>query len=183
MLFKIFTRKVPFHEYATDYHLIPVLLERTEIPRRPTGDDQLDSISDEIWDLMRRCWDYTPHNRPTCEDIHQSMFDFTRAQSLQHPQEPIPEIIPWESVRRNPSVVIDYEHVHDILSHVSRIVIRSSRWFLSDTFPLRSDTRHSFRITPVYNSENGDNCQAVCPVFLPLLLRYHWMIIFTSSEG
>lgn len=86
------------------------------IPRRPGGEDKLDTINDEMWGLMGRCWDYAPHKRPNCEDIHRCVVDLAGVQRSEDLQKPTSA----KAVRSHSGVAVNYERVHDILFSVSR---------------------------------------------------------------
>ncbi len=65
---KILTNQRPFYQYTIDPQVISALI-RAEIPIRPATD----IISNEMWSLMEKCWDYVPRKRPTCENIRESL--------------------------------------------------------------------------------------------------------------
>ncbi|KAJ3553427.1 hypothetical protein NP233_g12645 [Leucocoprinus birnbaumii] len=69
--YEILTRLTPFHECATDYHIIRKLILQ-ELPAR-VGDDKGLGPSDRVDPRMRQliywCWDLKPSDRPTCVEI------------------------------------------------------------------------------------------------------------------
>lgn len=116
---KICTCKVPFYQYINDYRLLSALLKDKEIPIRPTPKDQFDVIDDCIWDLMRRCWDYVPSNRPACGEIQQYIAGMGIPDN--RPQTPLqapgPSVF-WEDMRNKSETTIDCERVQQILLSV-----------------------------------------------------------------
>lgn len=52
-----------------------IRLDPMAIPDRPADWPEEDSISDDMWWLMRRCWDSEPCSRPNSNDIHALVTD------------------------------------------------------------------------------------------------------------
>ncbi|XP_006459452.1 hypothetical protein AGABI2DRAFT_66354, partial [Agaricus bisporus var. bisporus H97] len=73
--YEIFTRKIPFYHCANDARLAMIRLDPMAIPDRPADWPEEDSISDDMWWLMRRCWDSEPCSRPNSNDIHALVTD------------------------------------------------------------------------------------------------------------
>ena len=39
-------------------------------PPRPEGDTSNNLVSEELWNIMNRCWSIEPARRPTMEQVH-----------------------------------------------------------------------------------------------------------------
>lgn len=114
---KVMTRKNPFHQYGKDFQVIRALEIGREVPTRPGPKDD-DQIDDRMWELMMKCWDYTPERRPSCGDIVASL----GAQHVRSSSQELFEGGPfWESMRRKLDSRIDYERVRNILLRVARL--------------------------------------------------------------
>jgi hypothetical protein len=61
MFAKLFTGKVPFHEFSVPAVIIKVT--REERPGRPQQTLQL-GLCDDVWDLVKLCWRHEPKRRP-----------------------------------------------------------------------------------------------------------------------
>jgi len=59
--YEIFTGKVPFFEFGERAILLHIL--SGNIPQKSS------SISDDVWTLMKECWDTDPKKRPTAKNI------------------------------------------------------------------------------------------------------------------
>ncbi len=77
--------------------MIAALL-RAEIPTRP----DTNVISDGMWGLMAKCWDYVPMRRPTCENIRESL----QAQNIRAEPSPHSENTTdfWKEVRAQSNI-------------------------------------------------------------------------------
>ncbi|KAF9447814.1 kinase-like protein [Macrolepiota fuliginosa MF-IS2] len=69
----VFTRRIPFYQVHRKETLMAILMKGVAIPLRPPPDDP-DHVEDEMWDLMKKCWNYVPQDRPTCKQL-QSFFE------------------------------------------------------------------------------------------------------------
>jgi len=70
LILECFTEKIPFSEHTRDAAVIHARISRRQIPARPDGQSPKNRISDDLWNLMRRCWAIVPDERPTMEAIH-----------------------------------------------------------------------------------------------------------------
>lgn len=66
---QIFTCKEASHENPDDSTTLTVLVQPREIPTRPVSKDGCNHIDDAMWDIMRRCWNHVPQERPTCKEL------------------------------------------------------------------------------------------------------------------
>ena len=54
-----------------------IRMQQGERPSRPEGQEIIDrGLDDNLWDLLTRCWDAFPENRPT---IHQVLAELPEA--------------------------------------------------------------------------------------------------------
>ncbi|EKM78812.1 hypothetical protein AGABI1DRAFT_41025 [Agaricus bisporus var. burnettii JB137-S8] len=115
--YEIFTRKIPFHHCASDARLFSVRLDSKAIPHRPTDESEVDIVSDDMWRLMKKCWDSEPCSRPNCNDVHAFVNDLlgVREQSSSH------YITLWKAVRGGSEVGATCERARRILYQVSII--------------------------------------------------------------
>jgi hypothetical protein len=57
---QIYTGRHPFPELANDFAVVMRAASK-ESPTRPDSA----CLEDDVWELMRECWDYEPESRPT----------------------------------------------------------------------------------------------------------------------
>ena len=65
---QMFALTGPYDGYSVSEILSAVVFRRV-IPFRPEGVDV------RMWNLMARCWEYTPRDRPSCEEILRYIMD------------------------------------------------------------------------------------------------------------
>lgn len=117
---KVLTSKAPFYQYAANQ--VVAALVRKEIPLRPECDPWIrcGNISDQLWELLEKCWDYIPENRPSCQEIRDCItimgFRDTRSATTANTET---NPAPWEDMAGGSGVKIDYGRVQEILRHVS----------------------------------------------------------------
>jgi serine/threonine protein kinase len=129
---KILTGKFPFHQCYDKYEqqltreAWEAALKRKEIPSRELlrGDVEM---SDNIWDTLKRCWDYNPSTRSTADEL-QAFWS-----ALNTSDDRLSDAMPQ---RPPDNIVIDYERVHAILRNVSM-------WLLRDDFKTKCSGRSS----------------------------------------
>jgi hypothetical protein len=67
-IFQVYTRLAPFHTIFNDMAVFRKVF-MNEQPPRPTLDECHDTaIPDKLWELIIRCWNVTPEDRPTVFD-------------------------------------------------------------------------------------------------------------------
>lgn len=66
VVYEVLSGKVPFDEYGPYVALAKVL--GGERPERPKGDAGK-LFTDDIWDLVERCWKRNPGDRATAKDV------------------------------------------------------------------------------------------------------------------
>ena len=64
------TEEVPFSHISRDAAVVYARIAKRQRPYRPDGQDPKNYVSDDLWDLMMRCWSDEPDNRPTMEQTH-----------------------------------------------------------------------------------------------------------------
>lgn len=117
-MLKILTRKIPFYQYKSENEVVRALVNE-EIPTRAMDGLEVHNQNDDhVWNLMKRCWDYNPQNRPGFREI-QGLIAQTDIADYRLPTSLQPEnaFAFWEAMRGDQ--VLDYKVVSDILLHVS----------------------------------------------------------------
>ncbi|KAF9443484.1 kinase-like protein [Macrolepiota fuliginosa MF-IS2] len=79
--YEVLTRKMPYHECPVDTAVMfRILAEQPEqpeqhLPTRPKANATpgIDQISEEMWTLMKQCWNKKAGDRPKCSDIKRSL--------------------------------------------------------------------------------------------------------------
>lgn len=98
------------------------LLHEKKIPERPDQEPECDKVKDHIWNIMKKCWNYDPSQRPTCNDLWS---EFTDAKVLDAPLEAVVQDennhVLWEAMRTKSSFQVDYERVLGILCKVPNV--------------------------------------------------------------
>ena len=65
------TEEFPFPEISRAAQIVYLRVNRRENPRRPGGQDPRKRVdSDDLWNLMTRCWSYEPDHRPSMAEVH-----------------------------------------------------------------------------------------------------------------
>ena len=75
LILECITEQPPFFHINRDAAVIHARIAKKQDPPRPEGQDQRNRVSDELWDLMNRCWDIKPEQRPTMELVHRFFLD------------------------------------------------------------------------------------------------------------
>ena len=70
LVLECITEEVPFSNLPRDATVIHARISKRQCPPRPDGQDQKNGVSDDLWDLMTRCWSDKPDDRPTMEQVH-----------------------------------------------------------------------------------------------------------------
>ena len=70
LILECITEKIPFHEFSRDAAVVHARISKRQVPPRPDGQSPRNRVSDDLWDLMKRCWSIKPDDRPTVEDIY-----------------------------------------------------------------------------------------------------------------
>ena len=70
LILECITEEVPFSHLSHDAAVIQARIGRKQCPPRPRGQDPKNCVSDDLWDLMMRCWSDQPDYRPTMEHVH-----------------------------------------------------------------------------------------------------------------
>lgn len=75
LILECITEEVPFSNIIRDAAVIHARISKKQCPPRPEGPDGKNRVSDELWDLMKRCWSVKPEQRPTMEQVHRFFLD------------------------------------------------------------------------------------------------------------
>ena len=70
LILECFTERRPFHHLARDAAVLHARISKRQIPPRPDWQEPRERVSDDLWDLMIRCWSKERDNRPTMEQVH-----------------------------------------------------------------------------------------------------------------
>ncbi|KAG9029058.1 hypothetical protein FS837_003666 [Tulasnella sp. UAMH 9824] len=66
--FELFTGRRPYDHCAADVHVIQAIDKQFRHPR-PRGIVEDKGLSDEVWDMMCRCWEQDPVGRPEMSEV------------------------------------------------------------------------------------------------------------------
>ncbi|KAH8108197.1 TKL/TKL-ccin protein kinase [Cristinia sonorae] len=75
-MLECFTEEVPFASLKRDAQVIHRLVTESLNPDRPRGEKVKIWITDDVWMLMKRCWSFTPLNRPLMEEVATRLREF-----------------------------------------------------------------------------------------------------------
>src|SRR5438067_688872 len=76
------TGKKPFHDRPHDQYLMMDILKG----ERPQITDDTPEFYDE---LMKKCWDHNPENRPTAEEIEDCLWEYIQCNATKEKEETI----------------------------------------------------------------------------------------------
>ncbi|TDL27047.1 kinase-like protein [Rickenella mellea] len=68
VVLQLITREVPFSEKRNDAQVL-FALKDCQIPNRPTNDISNRELHDDLWNLLRRCWECDPLKRPMASEL------------------------------------------------------------------------------------------------------------------
>jgi son of sevenless len=69
---EVFTENVPFSDVLNDM-FIPVAIRQGLLPTRPESSVTARGLSDEMWELMNKCWEREPSSRPSMTIIREAI--------------------------------------------------------------------------------------------------------------
>lgn len=75
LIIECITEAAPFSDINRDAQVIHIRIGKKQSPPRPSGEDGRQRISDELWNLMTRCWAVKPEDRPTMDSVHRFFLD------------------------------------------------------------------------------------------------------------
>jgi len=70
LVLECITEEAPFSHLSRDAAVIHARTTKRQCPFRPDGQGPKNRVSDDLWDLMMRCWSIKPDHRPTMEYVH-----------------------------------------------------------------------------------------------------------------
>ncbi len=90
-----------------------------EIPIQPIEELEADDQNyDQVWNLMKRCWDYDSQNRPDCTEIQSLVTQIGIPDNRALAQLKTGDALNfWQAMRKGPEV--DYDVVSETLLRVS----------------------------------------------------------------
>jgi len=122
LCYEVFTQKIPFYQYK-DFQVLFALM-RKEVPLRQGPGLGSEEIDERTWNLLMRCWSYTPQDRPSCETLRGFIEDIgiqddrpkavTEAKNI--------SACP-HTMKRRARTEIDYARVREILVRINTNVI------------------------------------------------------------
>ncbi len=105
----------PFYQYKGRQKL--GAMTRKEIPLRPEPDTATGrkGIDDSMWELLVRCWNYTPKDRPSCAVLLDSIkvFGFQDSRSA-----PVAKFGTDPTFGEGSNISHDFARVEEILAHL-----------------------------------------------------------------
>ncbi len=120
---QVLSGKMPFYQYK-DAQVVRALMKE-EIPLRPNrepGTFTSEELNDDVWNLLVRCWNFVPQDRPSCRAIR----DAIRALGAQDDDRPdtmadMGASVFWRAMREKSKERLDYERVQEVLLRVVSI--------------------------------------------------------------
>ncbi|KAF9447093.1 kinase-like protein [Macrolepiota fuliginosa MF-IS2] len=114
--YEILTLKMPFYQYGLD-SVVVLALHRQEIPVQPALKDQVDET---MWSIMARCWNYTPKERPSCEEL----LRFFEALELPDHRFQTSNLVEesatfWKAMKARSMKKTNYQRAYQVLTQVS----------------------------------------------------------------
>jgi len=82
-VYEVLTGRLPFAQYRK--FVIPLVVLRGERPERPQGPEG-NWFTDDIWEILKRCWEHEPGNRPSVDCVLQSLEGASGSWVPLHPQ-------------------------------------------------------------------------------------------------
>jgi len=73
LILECVTEEAPYSVISRDASVIHVRVVKRQLPPRPSMQNPKglrNFVSDDLWDLMVRCWSEKPKTRPTMEHVH-----------------------------------------------------------------------------------------------------------------
>jgi serine/threonine protein kinase len=69
-ILEMLTEKPPLYEHKRDLTIIRIMAMEGPIrPKRPMAPEVMHWLTNEVWELLERCWTIEPAARPTMEDL------------------------------------------------------------------------------------------------------------------
>jgi hypothetical protein len=121
LMFECITEEIPFSDIPLDADVNLAKNIKKQRPPRPDGEFR---VSDELWDLMERCWSQKPESRSTMDEVY--LFFTNNPQSVQTgtrvpPPPPLPQpshpLVPQVTNNTtNPSMPTPYPSIPNVTS-------------------------------------------------------------------
>lgn len=85
---KVFTDRVPFHEISSDWTAYEKYKDGQR-PDRPPHPSLTWGLTDELWDIIQRCWAQNPEDRPPMAEVVTELTGVQRLREMQPAPRPI----------------------------------------------------------------------------------------------
>ena len=83
VMYEVLSRQIPFYQHAT--FTVVVRVAKGERPGRPQGGER-GWFTDGIWNILERCWEPKPGDRPRIKDVLQCLEKSSRSWTAPSPQ-------------------------------------------------------------------------------------------------
>ena len=81
VIYEVLSGQIPFYQYAN--WVIPGRVVAGRRPERPRGVEGT-WFTDDVWDVLERCWTSQPGNRPNIKDVLRCLQDSSRSWTSAH---------------------------------------------------------------------------------------------------
>ncbi|KAF9449298.1 kinase-like protein [Macrolepiota fuliginosa MF-IS2] len=115
--YEVFARKMPFYQYPRDNKVMATLLRGEEIPTRPTSHGP-DGIDDFMWDIMKKCWNYAPKERPTCSELLQLILEHLKPMVSPRQAQTEDGHAFWKAMKAESNEEFNYQEACQILTRL-----------------------------------------------------------------
>lgn len=107
---------MPFYQYK-DFQMVAAMMRR-ETPLRP-GSVGREEFSDQLWDLLERCWNYIPTDRPTCKMLRDCIMEIGTQDETSRAVEVEDSGGFGATTREGSNARLDYVRLRDVLFRIS----------------------------------------------------------------
>jgi hypothetical protein len=115
---------MPFYQYKRYIQMLAAMM-RKEIPLRPESVGR-EEFSDQFWNLLTRCWNYIPKDRPTCKMLQASITELGIRDDRSRAAEVKDDFTFGEIMREESNARLDYKRLWEILSCANTSVVSPS---------------------------------------------------------
>lgn len=85
VIYEVLSGRVPFYQYENS--IIPGKVFGGDRPERPRGAEGV-CFTDDVWEVLRRCWTHQPGNRPNVEGVLQYLKMVSKSWTPPSPRSP-----------------------------------------------------------------------------------------------
>ncbi|KAF5356813.1 hypothetical protein D9756_006742 [Leucocoprinus leucothites] len=110
LCYEVLEEKCAFYQYESPWAVCIAMARNSEIPKRLSPS----KITDDLWNFLVLCWDYSPDSRPKVRAIHD--FFVNMAVRDDRPRTPsLEEIIRLrQSLREKAQIHVNYQRIYEI---------------------------------------------------------------------